>query len=77
MFPLQACEQLEGFHLYSIFSSLSITLWCPVNMNILAPKIGAFHIGPKKIDGGFLEKVLMILIIFEQFMETIFLNKST
>jgi hypothetical protein len=65
MFPWQACEQLEGYYSYSFFSSLSIRVWCPVNMNILAPKIGAFWMDPKKKNGDFLEKVLMILIIFE------------
>jgi hypothetical protein len=61
----QACEQLEGVYLYSVFSSLSITIWCPMNMNILAPKIAAFQMGPKKRNDDFLEKILMILIIFE------------
>jgi hypothetical protein len=40
-------ELLDRFYSYSVFGNFSITGWCLVNMNILAPKIGALQMGPK------------------------------
>jgi hypothetical protein len=34
-------EGLDGFCSYSVFKSLSVLGWCPVNKKILAPKIQA------------------------------------
>lgn len=56
MYPLPAPERLKGFYLYSVFKSLSVTGRCSANMNILGPKIGALHIGPKTKNGDFSQK---------------------
>jgi hypothetical protein len=38
-----ASERLNGFHSYSAFKGFSITGWCPVNMDILAPNTEPLH----------------------------------
>jgi hypothetical protein len=42
-----ASERLEGFYSYSLFKSLSIVGRYPMNINILAPKIGVIQVGPE------------------------------
>jgi hypothetical protein len=42
-------ERLGKLYSYSAFESLTGIDWCPVNMNIQAPKIGALGMGPKKL----------------------------
>jgi hypothetical protein len=48
-------EQFDGFYSYSAFRCLSITVRCPVNLKILAPRIGAVQMDPKMQIGDFLE----------------------
>jgi hypothetical protein len=55
IYTLLTPEQLNGFYLYSVFKILSIIDPCPVNLNILAPKIGALQIRAlRKQNGKFL-----------------------
>jgi hypothetical protein len=49
-----APERLDGFYSYLV-SSLFITGWRPLNMNILVPKIMALHLCPKEENVIFLE----------------------
>jgi hypothetical protein len=56
-------EQLVGFYSYWLFKSLSIIRWCLVNMNILAPKIGALQLDPKNQNGDFLEHVSHVILV--------------
>jgi hypothetical protein len=42
-------ERLDGFYSYSEFESLSIICRCQVNMNILAPKMGALILPPPQM----------------------------
>jgi hypothetical protein len=44
-------EVWGGFYSYSVFDDFSIIGRCLVNMNILAPKIGALQMGPKVQNG--------------------------
>jgi hypothetical protein len=46
-------ERMKGFYLYSGFKSLSVTVGCSVNMNILSPKMGALYMGPKTQNADF------------------------
>jgi hypothetical protein len=60
MLPVCMCtslvsERLEGFYFYSVFRSLSILGQCLVNINILAPKIGALHRGLQAQNTDFLK----------------------
>jgi hypothetical protein len=49
-------ERLDNFYSYSIFKNLSILGGqCSVNINIPAPKIGAFQMSPKTQNGDFLK----------------------
>jgi hypothetical protein len=50
----------------------SVHVWCPVNMNILAPKIGVLQMGPKKQNYDFLENSSND----SAFMETVIKNKA-
>jgi hypothetical protein len=54
MHPSLVPEQLDGFHSCSLLKNLCIVGQCLVNMNILAPKIGALQMGPKIQNGSFL-----------------------
>jgi hypothetical protein len=67
-------EQLDRFHRYSAFMNLSVG--CPMNMNILAPKIRALQMGPKNITAIFLKMALTIFIRLQKFMETTSLNRT-
>jgi hypothetical protein len=49
---------------------------CPVNINILAPKIGALEINPPPQMLIFLKIALTILIKFQKLMETTAPNKT-
>jgi hypothetical protein len=53
-----APEWLERFYSYSVLKNFSIQSWCPANLNILAPKIGALETGPKTQNGDFQKKQL-------------------
>jgi hypothetical protein len=45
----------DGFFSYSLFKNLFTVGRLPVNTNILAPKIGIFHMGPKELNYRFLD----------------------
>jgi hypothetical protein len=51
-------EELDGFYSYSLFKNSCIVGQCPVNMNILAPKIWALQMGPKNTKWHFSQKQL-------------------
>jgi hypothetical protein len=53
---------------------LSVIGLCPVNINILAPKIPALEMGSKIQNGNFPLKALKIAIKFQSFTETISKN---
>jgi hypothetical protein len=55
MCPSLAPEQWDGYYLYFIFNTLSITGQCPMNMNFLAPKVRALQMNSKTKNGDFLE----------------------
>jgi hypothetical protein len=38
-------EELDGFYSYSVFKIVFVIGLCPVNMNILVPKLGSLRIG--------------------------------
>jgi hypothetical protein len=44
-------------HWNLIFKNLYVIGWCPANMNIPAPKIGAFEVDSKTQHGHFLENI--------------------
>jgi hypothetical protein len=54
MCTLLDAGRFRGFNLYSEFIISCIMGPCPMNMNILAPKIGVFRMGPKKQSYDFL-----------------------
>jgi hypothetical protein len=53
VYPSVASVLLD-FVFISVLRSLSIRGWCPLNMNILMPKIPALQVGPEKQNGQFL-----------------------
>jgi hypothetical protein len=55
MCPSHAPEWLDGFYTYLVFKSLPIIGWCTLNINILVPKMRAFHMGPNKQNGDILK----------------------
>jgi hypothetical protein len=55
MFILQANERFDEIYSYSVFKSVSVAGMSPVNMKILACKIGALQIDHKKQHGDFLK----------------------
>jgi hypothetical protein len=58
----------------AVFKSLSIMGRCPLNMNVLAPKIGALYGSPtKKIA---LKTAVKISIKFQSFIDIIVLNET-
>lgn len=54
-------EQFNRFYLYLVFKSLFVINQCPVNMNILVPKVGTLCVGSKN-KMLFVKKVHKILI---------------
>lgn len=71
MCALLAPEWLDEFYSYSVFKSLSIIDQCPVNMDILTPKIEALQMNPKNQIAVFTSMALMILIKFHRFVKII------
>jgi hypothetical protein len=58
--PSACTERLidwSGFHSHLVLQSLSITYRCPVNMDILPPKMLALQMSPKKQNGDSLWNV--------------------
>jgi hypothetical protein len=50
-----APERTDAFYSYSVFKRLSVIVWCPMYMNIIAPKTGALQMGSKTLNDDFLE----------------------
>jgi hypothetical protein len=48
---MQRLIDWSGFYSHSVLQSLSITDRCPVNMDILSPKMLALQMSPKKQNG--------------------------
>jgi hypothetical protein len=71
MCALLAPEWLDEFYSYLVFKSLSIIDHCPVNVDILAPKIEALQMGPKNKIAISQAWLLTILIKFHRFVEII------
>jgi hypothetical protein len=70
-----APERLYGFYSYSAFKSLSILDRCLVNVNILASRIVVHHRDlPENIE-IYSKKVQIVLIQFQNTVETVTLNK--
>jgi hypothetical protein len=53
-----ASEQFDTFYSYSVFMNLSVLDLCPVNMNIITPKVGALQAPHEKQNCNFLKKWL-------------------
>jgi hypothetical protein len=76
MHATPAPEWLNIFYSYLVFKSLPIIGQCLANMNILAPKIGPSRWTSKNKMVIFLKTIVAIFIRCQQFMETIFPNKT-
>lgn len=48
-------EWLDQFYSYLVSNSLPTIGWVPLNINILVPKMWAFHMGPNKHNSDFLK----------------------
>jgi hypothetical protein len=68
-------EWLDGTYFYSVFKGLSLIGQCLMNMNILAPKIGALQMDHKNKMAIFIKNCSNSLD-YISVMETISLNKT-
>jgi hypothetical protein len=69
-----APERLDKSYLYSVFKSFSVIGQCPVNMNILVPKIESLQMGPRNKMATFSKKAPNISNQFQELMQTVTLN---
>jgi hypothetical protein len=67
-------EWLGGLFSYLVFKCLIVIGRCPVNINILALKIGVLQLSPKEQTGYFLENGCSNLITFRKIMLKILRN---
>jgi hypothetical protein len=65
MCPLLVPKQFDRFYLYFVFKSLSIVGQCPLNKNILAPKIGSLRWSSRNKTVILLKMAVMILITIQ------------
>jgi hypothetical protein len=65
MYSFLAPERLDKFYSYSVFKNVSIMGWCPENMNISAPKIGALTVAPESKVAIFSKTAFKIFIKYQ------------